>query len=180
MITTPNLNLIPCELKHFEAILNDPSVLASLLGVTVFENWFDFPGVAGIEAITHSYNYLKAHPEATGWWMYLFIHREDNSLIGYGGYKGKADAEGMVEIGYAIIDSYRCRGLASDAAQGLVDHAFRHDHVLTVDAHTLPERNASVRVLEKIGMKHVGTASDPDVGEVWHWRLERDEWRERT
>lgn len=35
-----------------------------------------------------------------------------------------------------------------------------------VDAHTLAERNASVRVLEKVGMKFMGAVDDPDVGEV--------------
>jgi RimJ/RimL family protein N-acetyltransferase len=82
-----------------------------------------------------------------------------------------------VEIGYAIIPAYRDRGLATEAAQGLVDYAFSHQHIQVVDAHTLAERNASTRVLKKVGMAHVGTAQDPDEGEVWHWRLKREEYQ---
>ena len=41
----------------------------------------------------------------------------------------------------------------------------------------LPERNGSTRVLEKVGMEQVGTAHDPDVGEVWHWSLPRPDYR---
>lgn len=174
MIATENLKLVPCELRHFEAILTDQRELERLLGVTVFDDWYEFPGVSGIETIRHTYKYLKANPDALGWWMYLFIHSKDNALIGIGGYKGKADEAGMVEIGYAIIPAYRRKGLATEAAQALIDHAFSHQHVQMVDAHTLPERNASVKVLEKVGMKFVGTAHDPDEGEVWHWRLKRD------
>jgi RimJ/RimL family protein N-acetyltransferase len=177
MIETANLKLIPCELQHFEAILKDQKQLEQLLGVTVFDNWFDFPGVAGIEAIQFSYQYLKAHPDALGWWTYLFVHVKDNVLVGLGGYKGKADESGMVEIGYAIVPAYRCRGLATEAAQGLIDYAFSHAHIKTVDAHTLAERNASVRVLEKAGMKNVGTVHDPDDGEIWHWTLSKEGYR---
>ena len=59
MIETARLKLIPCELKHFEAILQDQGQLERLLGVTVLDNWFNFPGVASIEAIQFSYEYQK-------------------------------------------------------------------------------------------------------------------------
>lgn len=177
VIETANLKLIPCELKHFEAILKDQKQLEQMLGVTVFDDWFDFPGVAGIEAMRFTYERLKDDPDALGWWTYLFVHVEDNVLVGPGGYNGKADESGMVEIGYAIVPAYRRRGLATEAAQGLIDHAFSHAHIERVDAHTLAERNASTRVLEKAGMKHVGTVSDPDHGEIWHWSLSKEDYR---
>ncbi|HEV2915295.1 MAG TPA: GNAT family N-acetyltransferase [Pyrinomonadaceae bacterium] len=176
MIENASLKLIPCELQHFEAILEDQKRLQQMLGVTVFEDWFDFPGVAGIEAIRFGYEYLKANRDAPDWWMYLFIHAKDNVLVGMGGYKGKANELGMVEIGYAIVPAYRGLGLATEAARGLIDYAFSHQHIRMVDAHTLAERNASTRVLEKAGMKHVGMAHDPDVGEVWHWSLKREDF----
>ncbi len=175
MIETASLKLIPCEWKHFKAILQDHGQLEQMLGVTVFNDWFDFPGVASIEAIRFSYEYLKANPDALGWWTYFFIHIKDNVLVGLGGYKGKADESGMVEIGYAIIPPYRCRGLATEAAQGFIDYAFSQTHIKKVDAHTLAEYNASTRVLEKIGMENVGKAHDSDVGEVWHWSLSKED-----
>ena len=54
MIETANLKLIPCELQHLEAVLKDQKQLGQILGVTVNDNWFDFPGVASIEAIRSS------------------------------------------------------------------------------------------------------------------------------
>ena len=175
MIETANLRLIPCELEHFEAILTDQKQLERMLGVTVFDNWFDFPGVAGIEAIRFSYEYLKANPDTLGWWTYLIVHVKDNVLIGQCGYKGEADESGMVEIGYAIVQAYRRQGLATEAARGLIDHAFMHTRVKKVDAHTLAERNASVRVLEKAGMNFMEAVEDPDVGEIWYWSLCRED-----
>ena len=171
MIETKNLKLIPCELAHFEAIVNDPKQLEGLLDVSVADEWISFP-----EAIAYGYEYLKTNPDALGWWTYLFVHTKDKMLIGSGGYKGKADESGMVEIGYGIAPEYRNRGLATEAAQGLVDYAFSQPKIEVIDAHTLAEVNPSTKVLERIGMKNIETLHDPDEGEVWHWRLSREDY----
>ena len=172
MIETANLKLIPSELSHFEAIINDPTRLERMLGVSIADEWISFP-----EAIPYSYEYLKANPDALGWWMYLFVHAKEKMLIGMGGFKGKADEAGMVEIGYGIAPAYRHRGLATEAAQGLIDYAFSHAQIKMVDAHTLAEINPSTKVLERVGMNRLGTVHDPDDGEVWHWRLNREEYQ---
>ena len=168
MIETENLKLIPCDLAHFEAMVNDPKQLERMLDVSIADEWISFP-----EAIPFGYEYLKANPDALSWWTYLFVHTKDKMLIGTGGYKGKADDAGVVEIGYSVAPAYRNRGLATEAAQGLVVYAFAQPYVKAVDAHTLAEVNPSTKVLEKIGLKNIESLTDPDDGEIWHWRLER-------
>ncbi|HKS29204.1 MAG TPA: GNAT family N-acetyltransferase [Pyrinomonadaceae bacterium] len=176
MIKTERLKLIPCELEHFEAMLRDERELAGMLGVSPAEDWLGFE--AARDAMSYSYEYLKAHPEALGWWTYLFIHGADNALIGLGGFKGEADADGIVEIGYSLAPGYRGQGLATEASRGMIAYAFSHAHVREVIAHTLPEKNPSTRVLERVGMKRDGVGQDPDEGEVWRWSLKRDEYQE--
>jgi ribosomal-protein-alanine N-acetyltransferase len=177
MIETQRLRLVPCGLRHFEAILTDKGRLEQLLGVTVLDSWFDFPGVASVETMRSLRDHLKANPDVLGWWTHLFVHVEDKVLIGMGGYKGRADEAGMVEIGYAIVPAYRGRGLATEAARGLIDNAFAHAFVKMVDAHTLAEPNPSTRVLQKVGMRFMGAVADPEQGEVWHWSVHRAEYR---
>jgi [ribosomal protein S5]-alanine N-acetyltransferase len=174
MIQTARLELMPCELAHFEALLRNRQELASLLKVTIPDSWPVFP-----QSMAGAYKWMKSDPSLHDWGTYLFIHAAERALIGEGGYKGQADASGMVEIGYAIIPEYRRRGLASEAAAGLTRYAFSHPHVKIVDAHTLPERNPSTRVLKKLGMQFVGIDHDPDEGEVWHWRLTREDYEKR-
>lgn len=175
MIETSRLQLIPCELSHFEAIVHDEPGLASLLQVELADEWLGFP--AAREAMQPAYEYLKSHPSVLGWWTYLFIHKADRTLIGLGGFKGEVGEEGMVEIGYEIAPAYRRRGLALEAAHGMIEYAFIHPQIKRVDAHTLPELNASTGVLEKVGMKHVGTVQDPADGEIWQWSLSREDYR---
>jgi hypothetical protein len=62
--------------------------------------------------------------------------------------------------------------VASAMAAGLVERARSAVGVRRLRAYTLPEKNASTRVLEKIGFRWLGDAIHPEDGPVWRW--ERD------
>jgi RimJ/RimL family protein N-acetyltransferase len=53
----------------------------------------------------------------------------------------------------------------------LTAFALDADDVRTVIAHTLPEENASARVLRKSGFEWVGDVVDPEDGPVWRWEF---------
>ena len=169
MIETERLNLIPCKLKHFEALARDENELAQILEVECAEGWLVFP-----EIISYSLEFLKNNPDAANWWMYFFVHRASRKLVGNGGFKGKPDEAGTVEIGYAVAPAYRGKGLATEAAQGLVEFAFSHPQIQTIQAHTLAEENESVRVLQKVGMTFVKEFNDPEDGDIWQWQLKKE------
>ena len=168
MIETENLQLIPCGPSHLATVLEDKKGLGPMLGVSVPDDWPVFPG-----AIPHIYEKLRSDPSAFGWWSYLFVHVEDGTLAGDGGFKGPPDEANEVEIGYTMVPEYRGRGLATEAARGLVGWAFSHPEVASVRAETLPDGHDSIRVLEKLGMRFAG-ATD----RVLRWRLERQDFRE--
>jgi RimJ/RimL family protein N-acetyltransferase len=54
-------------------------------------------------------------------------------------------------------------------ARFLLDRATHLPGVTAVIAHTLPETNASTRILEKLGMTYVGSDQE-DGADVWLWR----------
>lgn len=172
MIETERLRLIPVEPGHLEALIQAEAKLGEVLGVSIETGWLVFP-----EVIEYSRNYLRENPGSSEWWMYFLVHTSDNRLIGSGGYKGAPDEHGMVEIGYAIAPGYEGRGLATEAAKGLVDSAFGDPKVNMVDAHTLAEENASCGVLKKFGMKMIAEKHDPDDGDIWQWRITREEYK---
>src|SRR5688500_20196493 len=98
MIETERLQLFPCELQHFEAILDGQQKLSSLLNVKLAADWLGFD--AGQEAMQPSYQHLKSHREILGWWTYLFVPKPEQPLIGLGGFQGWAYEGGRVELGY--------------------------------------------------------------------------------
>ncbi len=165
MIETKRLKLIPCELKHFEILLRDEAEFAQVLNVELADGWLVFP-----EIIPHSYEFFKENPDAANWWMYFFVHEKDRKLVGNGGFKGKPDEAGIVEIGYAIAPDYEGQGLATEAAENLIDYAFGEPQVKLVQAHTLAEENASVKVLRKLGMTFVKELHDTEDGDIWQWQ----------
>lgn len=173
MIETERLRIIPCTRDHLEILLSSEDALAEYLGVDLAKNWLLFP-----ESIAYSIKMIDDDPRALIWGMHLIVHKADNKLIGCGGFKGAPDAEGMVEFGYSVAPSYENQGFATEAAGGLIGHAFADDDVKMVDAHTLAEWNASTKVLQKCGLTKIAEKHDPEDGDIWHWRLMRDEFNE--
>jgi ribosomal-protein-alanine N-acetyltransferase len=104
-------------------------------------------------------------------WVHGFalVHRSSSAVIGRGGFKGPPTEDGIVEIAYAVSPEHQGNGYATEAAAALVNYALTHGQVRTVRAHTLPEANASTRVLTKCGFHRVGEVIDPEDGLVWRW-----------
>lgn len=93
--------------------------------------------------------------------------------VGGGAFVG-APKEGCVEIAYFTVGGQQGLGHATRTARALVEIARTTNPDIEIKAFTLPERNASVRILERLGFKQVGEAQDEDAGRVWEWRLLRE------
>jgi RimJ/RimL family protein N-acetyltransferase len=174
MIETERLKLIPCDNAHFDTLLEDEKAFADLLGAEMAENWLIFP-----ESVSYAKKMLEKDALALKWGMRVILYKPENKIIGTGGFKGAADENGMVEIGYSIAPKYQNRGLATEAAKGMLDYSFSHDFVKVVEAHTLAEENASGKVLQKCGLTKIGEKFDKEDGHIWHWRIWREEYEDR-
>ncbi len=85
--------------------------------------------------------------------QFAVILRETSTLIGYCGFfVQNVDDKEEVEIGYRLDPAHWGRGLASEAAQAVRDHAFRDLKLPHVISLIHPDNAASIRVAEKNGM----------------------------
>jgi RimJ/RimL family protein N-acetyltransferase len=109
-------------------------------------------------------------------WTHGFslVHRGTGIAIGRCGFKGPPAGDGVVEIAYGVDSEHRGKGYATEAAEALVIFAFGSDRVRVVRAHTLPQANASTRVLAKCGFRYIGEVIDPEDGLVWRWEKHRE------
>jgi [ribosomal protein S5]-alanine N-acetyltransferase len=96
------------------------------------------------------------------------------ATIGSCAYKGPPDTDGTVEIAYSAEPAYQGRGVATEAAQALVEYALSSSQVRVVRAHTRPDGTASMRVLGKLGFTRVGEVLDPEDGVVVRWELQKE------
>lgn len=86
------------------------------------------------------------------------VLRDGGAVVGFCGFFVRP-VKGIT-MGYAIVPEYRGRGLATEAAATVMDWAEHHD--VDVYASIRPPNRASVRVLEKIGMRLVRSYCDED------------------
>ena len=108
-------------------------------------------------------------------WIYGFsiVHRETDAVVGSCGFVAPPSGDGVVEIAYGVAPEHQGKGYATEAAQALTDYAFASGDVRTVMAHTLPEPNASTRVLTKCGFRRIGEVMHPEDGLVWRWEKDK-------
>lgn len=167
IIETKNLKLISGKIDILTSAIQSNEALAIKINASVPDNWTEF----GVFALQYSLDKLSESEEEINWWTYLPIHKQDNKLIGSGGYKGKPTDEGIVELGYEIAPDYRNKGLATEFAKGLIENALKDENVKSIVAHTLGHENASTKVLQKCGFVKVEEINDPDEGLIWKWEL---------
>ncbi|MBD2105491.1 GNAT family N-acetyltransferase [Nodosilinea sp. FACHB-13] len=172
MIKTKNLQLRAVKPIHIELFWRSRDELATLLQTTLPKHWPHFP-----EAFSPTTNEpADANSGLTHWRGYFFIWPAGGVLVGNGGFNGPPDRSGTVEIGYEIAADYWNRGFATEAAQRMIDYAFAQREVQTVVAHTLAEKNASNRVLQKVGMRYVAEVDSSEVGKIYRCQISREEY----
>ena len=158
------LQLLVADLPLLAAAAEGDEALARALGgCEVARDWQGFP-----EAVRTLRDSLAVDPRATRWGSRLFVHDAPRVLVGWGGFKGHP-TDGSVEIGYAVAPEWQGRGLATCAVLAMLREAYAAPEVKAVIAHTLPQRDASVRVLEKAGFAADGVVPSDGKRTVWRF-----------
>jgi [ribosomal protein S5]-alanine N-acetyltransferase len=135
-------------------------------GGVIHEDLGPLPAAAdGVLAATSSL--YESVGYAPPWICYIAV--ANDRVIGTCGFKS-APSQGRVEIAYFTFPDYEGKGIATQMARQLIAIAGDMDSDVLVTAQTLPDRNASHRVLEKLGFTPIGTLDRPVDGTVLEWR----------
>ena len=125
------------------------------------------PGV--LEVLQHTVELYSRVGFEPPWISYLaFV---DSQPVGICNFKS-LPAGGRIEIDYLTFPGFENRGVATDMGSQLVAIA-ESGSLSCIAAHTLPERNASHRVLEKLGFRATGLVDHPEDGRMLEWQLRR-------
>lgn len=174
VLWTPRLELVPITLEVVEAVmLGRRDDAEAAIGAPLPEAW---PGRALVErAFTASLDRIRHDPGVRLWGDRVAILRgASRRVVGSVVFHGAPDAEGAVEVAYGIEESSQSRGYATEATTACVEWAFAQPGVRVVRATTPAWHHASRRVLEKIGMRHVGMSDSPMLGELMEWERAKD------
>ena len=167
-IETSRLVMVPSSAESLLALIEQPESFAELAGFEPAPGLREF--FVSDEVSPAWLAELRGARGADPWHHgFLIVERQSSLAIGSAGFKGPPDSTGIFEIAYGVVPDYEGRGYATEAATALIGYAREQGQAGLVRAHTLPELNASTRVLEKCGFHHVGEVIDPDDGPVWRW-----------
>ena len=95
------------------------------------------------------------HKDKWEWYAIWMIELKDGTHIGELCFKGVSE-DGIVEIGYGIVNEYQCKGYATEAVKAVVTWALNQSNVVCVKAETEESNVASKRVLDKVGFMPTG------------------------
>jgi RimJ/RimL family protein N-acetyltransferase len=123
-------------------------------------------------AIEQTFDQTRSLYQRTGYakpWV-SYIGVSGGRAVGLGAFKS-APKGGRVEIAYMTAPEFENRGFAAAIARELVALARRAAPLIDIRAQTLPEENASVSILKKLGFEFAGNVQHPEDGPVWEWSL---------
>ncbi|MGW6933735.1 GNAT family N-acetyltransferase [Lentzea sp. NPDC054927] len=160
MISTDRLDLLPLQVEHAEemaGVLADPA-LHTFIGGAPYS-----PG-----ALLARYRRLATgSPDPAERWLNWVIHlRDEGRLVGT---VQATIADQVAEIAWVVGTPWQGRGIAGEAARGLVGW-LATEPVHTVVAHVHPDHHASAAVATSAGLAATDVRQD---GEVRWQRLLR-------
>jgi RimJ/RimL family protein N-acetyltransferase len=173
------------EVLVTERLLLEP-ISVAMIEAVAREDWSAFETLAGARGPTvrpgpelihrgfgWSIDRIRRNPEWRLWGDRLMIARHgERRVLGSVIFHGHPGEDGIAEIGYGVDEAVRRQGLATEATRACVEWALRQPAVLSVSATAHPFNRASIRVLEKIGMRLVGSR-DEAIGELCVFAIDR-------
>lgn len=146
ILETPRLILrrqVPADLDALWALYCDPEIIKYIP---------DAPRTRE-EAKEELEWHMHGHPRRPELGLWATIHKETGKFIGRCGLlPWTIDGQDEVEVAYTIARKYWGQGLATEAAQAILQYGFETLKLSRMVCLIEPENSASRRVAEKIGM----------------------------
>lgn len=164
-LVTARLRLVPMTLEVVEAVMRrDRAAAEAAAGAVLPDAWPNDDLVA--RAFPLSLDAIRAAPDIRLWGDSLVLSKHGPPrIVGSVVFHGRP-ADGIAEVGYGIEDASRGQGLATEATLACVEWALGEAGIAAVQATTFPWHLASLGVIRKLGMAHVGLRHHDILGEM--------------
>jgi RimJ/RimL family protein N-acetyltransferase len=118
--------------------------------------------------------HMNGHPSNPSLGLWATIYKESGKFIGRCGLlPWTIDNQQEVEVAYTIARDYWGQGLATEAAQAIVDYGFEKLNLVRLVSLIEPENTASQRVAEKIGMRFEKSVDEDKNGPFFIYSISR-------
>jgi len=163
-LVTDRLRLVPISLAAIEAVLDHDKARAEAIVGARFPNAWPNDDLVAL-GFPFSREALRAQPDVRLWGDSLVLLKDQPRVVGSVVFHGHPK-DGIAEVAYSIEESSRCNGLAVEATRACVEWALAQPGIVAVQATTFPWHFASLGVIKRLGMVHVGTRDHDTLGEL--------------
>jgi RimJ/RimL family protein N-acetyltransferase len=127
-----------------------------ILGLVNEPSFLRYIGDKGVRSLDDARDYISQGPVESyrrhGFGLWLTERKEDSVPIGICGLV-KRDSLPDPDIGFAFLPSFWARGYAIESASAVLAHALEGLKLGRILAITAPDNRASIRVVEKLGLR---------------------------
>lgn len=151
-IQTDRLRWITFTAEMMQAAISNERELEQATGYQVADN---YPSDDFKEILPFKIQRYKKYPEENEW-EGLIVHQEDQIIMGDMGFRRSTDNPEELELGYSIVPAYQGQGYATEMAQAIITWGLTQAGIKRIIASCDTNNQASIRVLEKAGLKKLG------------------------
>ena len=150
-------DLFTSRLKLRALTLNDAPFIYELV---TDPDWLTYIGDKGVHNIDDAKSYIINGPQTMyqqyGFGLLVVETIEHKKPLGLCGLLQR-DNLTIPDIGFAYLPAARGQGFATEAAQAVIDYAFKQLNVEHLAGITTPHNQASIKLLQKLGFVFVGS-----------------------
>lgn len=160
---------------------SDADAMFQIFGDDAVTRYYDlatFTNVEQARQLLARMNARNANGDALRWGIAL---RENDVVVGTGGFNSFARSWFRAGIGYDLAQAYWNRGYMTEALDAMVRYGFEKLDLHRIEALVVPGNDASARVLTKVGFQREGTLREYAYWKNRFWDLEmfallKQEW----
>lgn len=123
---------------------------------------------------------VRAVPSRAPYLMRAAVLADERVIIGGAGFHALPNADGMIEIGYSVLEPFRRNGFGTEILHGMWRWAIEQPGVrilrYTVGIDNVP----SQRIVRSLGFAHVGVQIDEEDGPEDIFEMSVEEYRARS
>lgn len=162
-VHTDRLILFPITLEITKALLAGSNKEIKKIGINPNENW---PTEDTKDILPIILETLEENKMPSGFETWMIVRKDNMQVIGDIGFHGQPDENGVVEVGFGLVEEERNKGFGTEALKAIINWASSQENVKSITADCLITNKPSARILEKVGMKEINRDS-----KLIYWKL---------
>lgn len=161
-MTDRNVHIEHFDLATLETLAQADLAAANASGTVAMPDDFVAKDWVGLWRMRR--DQVRDDPGAAAWVTGAIVDQADGAVVGRAGFHGPPDAEGVVEVGYTVLEPLRRRGYGRAVLAEMLRRAAEDPDVRVVRASISPGNVASRTLVESFGFVEVGDQWDDEDG----------------